>query len=324
VCTRAKYANLVAMLLGAANTIQLLLSPGNAVAIKIIKDTNDVKPIKQEVALLRSCQHPGVITFEDFIHESTNYYMILELCEGGELFDRIVSKEAYAEVDARRVIRTLLQVTEHLHGMSIVHRDYKPENLLLKSLYDDSDMRLCDFGLATLASGRNLTEVVGTPGYMAPELLSRTTQHDAWFLEVAYGTEVDLWAVGVLMFVLVEGAAPFYDDDPKLLDEQVKTAKLEFDDEMWEHCHKDAKELVTRLLEKKPEKRITATEALQHSWFAGHTDDDCTGPDHKLGVTLSHLQKLKRDLDTNRMCIDGCQSCKFFDAMRSSGQQKMA
>ena len=107
------------------------------------------------------------------------------------------------------------------------------------------------------------------------------------------------------------------------MDEQVKTAKLEFDDEMWAHCHKDAKELVIRLLEKKPENRITATEALKHSWFAGHTDGDCTGPDHKLGVTLSHLQKLKRDLETNRMCIDGCQSCKFFDAMRSSGQQKM-
>lgn len=265
-----------------------LRDSGEPVAVKVIGDNVDCGPIKQEVALLRSCQHPGVIKFMDFIHESPNYYMVTELVEGGELFDRIVSKEAYAEADARKVILTLLRVTEHLHSLGIVHRDYKPENLLLKSMDDDSDMRLCDFGFATLAKGRSLTQVVGTPGYMAPELLK----------DEVYGAEVDLWSTGVLLYILIEGAAPFYDEDPDLLDEQVKAAVLDFDPEAWDPVSTEAKQLVQQLLQQDPENRITAAQALRHSWFDG---DDCMLKTHQCRCTYSSLQKVKKDLAAVRL-----------------------
>lgn len=265
---------------------------GEAVAVKQMSDNQDCKLISLEVGLLRSCQHPGVIGFVDFLHDAPSYYMVTELVEGGELFDRIVSKEHYAEVDARKVIHRLLQVTEHLHSINIVHRDYKPENLLLKSMHDDSDMRLCDFGFATLAKGRSITQVVGTPGYMAPEVLH----------EKPYGVEVDLWATGILMFMLIEGAAPFYDEDPDKLDDLVKKAVLDFDPEMWCAVSPEAKDLVSLLLHRAPHMRITAQQALKHKWFT-ELEENLQFP--LCGVTSDKIKSVKRNFARIRMKTAG-------------------
>eukprot|EP00658_Telonema_sp_P-2_P015027 TRINITY_DN1574_c0_g1_i10.p1 TRINITY_DN1574_c0_g1~~TRINITY_DN1574_c0_g1_i10.p1 ORF type:complete len:287 (-),score=59.76 TRINITY_DN1574_c0_g1_i10:618-1478(-) len=146
------------------------------VAIKTVNEKWDKKQecnFKEEVTLLKSLTHPNVIHFVDFMYEAPNYYLVTELVTGGELLDRIVEKQFYNEGDAKKLVGTLLDITQYLHRLKMVHRDYKPENVLLATLDNDFDIKLADFGFATVCEGRSLSVKCGTPGYMAPEMLQK-------------------------------------------------------------------------------------------------------------------------------------------------------
>jgi calcium/calmodulin-dependent protein kinase I len=195
------------------------LSDGVLLAAKVINKSKltqeDMGLLSNEIAILNSLDHPNIIHLIEFIDEASNLYIVTELVAGGELFDRIVRKEHYSEKDARHLVRVFLETMVYLHKRNIVHRDLKPENLLLLSDKNDTDIKIADFGLSKRV--KDLTgndPACGTPGYVAPEILQGKM----------YGTEVDIWAIGVIMYILIAGYPPFYNDDQKKLQADQKCA----------------------------------------------------------------------------------------------------
>ncbi|KAJ8598221.1 hypothetical protein CTAYLR_005529 [Chrysophaeum taylorii] len=237
-------------------------SSGLAVAVKCISKTaelkaEDIASLQEEVAVLRSIDHPNIIKLYDFFEEKKMYYMVIELMEGGELFERIVKKTFYNEKEARDLIRILLDALAYLHHRNIVHRDLKPENLLLKSPYNDFDIKLADFGFAKQVNGKSLDTQCGTPGYVAPEILKGTK----------YGSEVDMWSCGVIVYILLGGYPPFHDDNHAILYRKIKAADYTFEPQYWEQVSDDAKDLIRKMLVVNPDSRLTADQALRHPWF---------------------------------------------------------
>ncbi|MBN3323586.1 KCC1B kinase, partial [Atractosteus spatula] len=178
---------------------------------------------------------------------------------GGELLDRILERGMYTERDASHVIRQVLDAVQYLHELGIVHRDLKPENLLYDTPFEDSKIVISDFGLSKMEEQGALSTACGTPAYVAPELLEQKT----------YGKEVDLWAVGVISYILLCGYPPFYDENDTKLYQQIVKAEYEFDSPYWDDISESAKDFISHLLQRDPEKRFTCEQALRHPWISG-------------------------------------------------------
>ena len=168
------------------------------------KDDEDA--LRLEIDILGSLNHKNIVRQFEYFEEKDKFYVVLELIEGGELFDRIVKKTSYNEEEARQLVVILFNAMKYLHDNRIAHRDLKPENLLLASLENDSDVKLADFGFAKRANGFSLTTQCGSPGYVAPEILTG----------VKYGVASDIWSLGVITYILLGGYPPFADDDQVL------------------------------------------------------------------------------------------------------------
>lgn len=238
------------------------LSDGELLAAKVISKSKmtseDMSLLSNEIAILNSLDHPNIISLVEFIDETSHLYIVTELVAGGELFDRIVRKEHYSEKDARNLVRVFLETMVYLHKRNIVHRDLKPENLLLLSDKNDTDIKIADFGLSKRV--KDLTgndPACGTPGYVAPEILQGK----------AYGTEVDIWAIGVIMYILIAGYPPFYHDDQKKLFKQIKNARYDFHPQHWDGKSKDSQDMIQMMLCKDQRKRWTAEKLLAHPWM---------------------------------------------------------
>jgi len=210
-----------------------------------------------------------VVRIYDFFDDEENRmsWMVMELMTGGELFDRIVKKQYYTEVEARATASTIIDCIEHLHEQGIAHRDLKPENLLMKSETNDNDLKLADFGFAVKCNGRDQTAQLGTPGYVAPEILE----------EKAYGTQVDMWSCGVILFVMIGGYPPFPQEGSgqqatQAMFKKIKKGEYEFDERWWSEVSPEAKDLISKLMTVDPDKRLTARAALRHPWFLAEPD----------------------------------------------------
>lgn len=241
---------------------------GQVYAIKCVDksrlDETDIRALKDEVSILKSVHHDNVMKLVEDFEEMDYFFLVTELVKGGELFDRIVTKECYSEMNARDLSRVLLETLAFLHDRCIVHRDLKPENLLLKTLDDDSAITLADFGYAARLSARDeksLRDSCGTPGYVAPEILCKKR----------YGTKVDMWSCGVIIFILLGGYPPFGGDDHEML-QMIRVGKFRFDPTYWDSVSEEAKDLIKKLLTVDPDKRLSAAEALKHPWIC-ETDD---------------------------------------------------
>ncbi len=179
---------------------------------------------------------------------------------GGELFDRIVNVHpmGYSEKTASKLIKKLVQSIQYLHKKGIVHRDLKPENLIYANFSDDSEVKITDFGLAKIATGHSyLTTACGTPNYVAPEVLTNE----------GYDEAVDMWSIGVILYILLCGFPPFYSDNTQELFDQIISGKYDFPSPYWDHISKEAKDLIVKLLETNAEKRYTPEQVLQHPWI---------------------------------------------------------
>jgi len=233
------------------------------VAIKIIeKNEMDTSRLETEVMILKKVQHPNIIELKGFYDTTTKLYLIMELVTGGELFNRIVELGAYSEATAISVVKKLLDAVAYLHSQNIVHRDLKPTNLLLKSVDDDSDVKIADFGLSKILGENALMQTAcGTPIYVAPEVLAGES----------YDREVDLWSIGVIMYILLCGFPPFFNDGTNvaMLFDQIMSGKFDFPDPYWTDISDDAKDLINKLLTVEPKDRPTAEEALKHPWIKG-------------------------------------------------------
>ncbi|XP_059923237.1 calcium/calmodulin-dependent protein kinase type IV [Gadus macrocephalus] len=230
-------------------------------ALKVLKKTIDKKIVRTEIGVLLRLSHPNIIRLKEIFETETNITLVLELVTGGELFDRIVERGYYSERDAAHVIHQILEAVAYLHENGVVHRDLKPENLLYEDMSLDAPLKIADFGLSKIIDDQvPMKTVCGTPGYCAPEILRGN----------AYGPEVDMWSVGVILYILLCGFEPFFDPrGDQYMYSRILNCDYQFVSPWWDEVSLNAKDLVSRLILQDPRKRLTVQEALCHPWVLG-------------------------------------------------------
>ncbi|XP_044057375.1 serine/threonine-protein kinase DCLK1-like isoform X1 [Siniperca chuatsi] len=259
---------------------------GREYALKIIsKDKCRGKEhmIQSEVSILRRVKHPNIVLLIEEMDTHSELYLVMELVKGGDLFDAITSSNKYTERDASSMLFNLASAIKYLHSINIVHRDIKPENLLVYEHHDGSkSLKLGDFGLATVVNGPLYT-VCGTPTYVAPEIVA----------EMGYGLKVDIWAAGVIMYILLCGFPPFRGsgEDQEALFEQILRGLLDFPSPYWDNVSDTAKALITGMLQVEVDQRYTAVQVLDHPWV---NDDGVSENEHQLLVA----GKIKKHFNT--------------------------
>lgn len=229
-------------------------------AIKMIEKREGRAVFETELSVLRRARHENIIQLIEVFESQDRVYMVLELATGGELFDRIVAKGTFTERDATRVVQMALDGLKHLHALGITHRDLKPENLLYYHPGNDSKIMITDFGLsATRKPGEDglMTTTCGTPEYIAPEILARKP----------YSCAVDLWAMGVISFILLSGTMPFDDENRTRLYRHIMKVDYSYSGEHWKDVSQLAKDFIDRLLTVDPSQRLTSSQALRHPWI---------------------------------------------------------
>ncbi|PIN02154.1 Ca2+/calmodulin-dependent protein kinase, EF-Hand protein superfamily [Handroanthus impetiginosus] len=242
---------------------------GQDVAVKVIPKSKmttaiAIEDIRREVKILRALTgHKNLVQFYDAYEDEDNVYIVMELCKGGELLDRILSRGGkYAEEDAKVIMIQILSVVAYCHLQGVVHRDLKPENFLFTSKDEHSPLKAIDFGLSDYVKpDERLNDIVGSAYYVAPEVLHRS-----------YGTEGDMWSIGVIAYILLCGSRPFWARTESGIFRAVLKADPTFDEAPWPSLSPDAIDFVKRLLNKDYRKRLTAAQALSHPWLAGLHD----------------------------------------------------
>ncbi|KAL2464572.1 CDPK-related kinase 1 [Forsythia ovata] len=242
---------------------------GLDVAVKVIPKSKmttaiAIEDVRREVKILRALTgHKNLVQFYDAYEDEDNVYIVMELCKGGELLDRILSRGGkYSEEDAKAVMVQILSVVAYCHLQGVVHRDLKPENFLFTSKDEHSPLKAIDFGLSDYVKpDERLNDIVGSAYYVAPEVLHRS-----------YGTEADMWSIGVIAYILLCGSRPFWARTESGIFRAVLKADPSFDEAPWPSLSSDAVDFVKRLLNKDYRKRLTAAQALSHPWLAGHHD----------------------------------------------------
>ncbi|KAH7520145.1 hypothetical protein FEM48_Zijuj08G0113300 [Ziziphus jujuba var. spinosa] len=257
---------------------------GQQVAVKVIPKAKmttaiAIEDVRREVKILRALNgHSNLIQFYDAYEDRENVYVVMELCEGGELLDRILSRGGkYTEDDAKAVMIQILNVVSFCHLQGVVHRDLKPENFLFTSKEETSQLKAIDFGLSDFVRpDERLNDIVGSAYYVAPEVLHRS-----------YSTEADVWSVGVIAYILLCGSRPFWARTESGIFRTVLKADPSFDEPPWPSLSPEAKDFVKRLLYKDPRKRMTAAQALSHPWLR-----DCKDVKVPLDILIFKLMKV--------------------------------
>ncbi|KAF6136238.1 hypothetical protein GIB67_001647 [Kingdonia uniflora] len=237
---------------------------GQQVAVKIISKAKmttaiSIEDVRREVKILKALSgHKNLVKFHDACEDAQNVYIVMELCEGGELLDRILSRGGrYTEEDAKVIVVQILSVVAFCHLQGVVHRDLKPENFLFTNRDEDAPMRLIDFGLSDfIRPDERLNDIVGSAYYVAPEVLHRS-----------YSLEADIWSVGVITYILLCGSRPFWARTESGIFRAVLRADPNFEDSPWPSVSAEAKDFLKRFLNKDHRKRMTAAQALSHPWL---------------------------------------------------------
>ncbi|KAK9713240.1 hypothetical protein RND81_06G013900 [Saponaria officinalis] len=273
--------------------VATLKSTGDRVAVKKISKSKMVLPVavedvKREVKILKELTgHENVVQFYDAFEDDNFVYIVMELCEGGELLDRILAKKdgRYTEKDAPVVVRQMLKVVAECHLHGLVHRDMKPENFLFKSSKEDSPLKATNFGLSDFINpGRKFSDIVGSAYYVAPEVLKRKS-----------GPESDVWSIGVITYILLCGRRPFWDKTEDGIFKEVLRGKPDFRRKPWPTISNSAKDFVKKLLVKDPHARLTAAQALSHQWVreGGNASD--------IPIDISVLHNMRQFVKYSRM-----------------------
>lgn len=224
------------------------------------KRKRDSNPLLSEIDIMRSCDHSGVIKLYEVYEADKHVHLVMEVLDGGELFNRIRNKGTYTEADAIKVTRNILEALAYLHDKGIVHRDLKPENLILAGNEDDYNVKIADFGLATFVQpGEKLDLPCGSPGYVAFELLQDPSP--------GYDTKADIFSVGVIVYILLTGRPAFHGADYKQILAKNKQGDPPYPKRFWNKISEHGQDLVKSMLQKDQNLRLSAREALQHPWF---------------------------------------------------------
>jgi len=229
-----------------------------SIAKRKLISPEDVEDVRREIHIMHHLSgHPNIVTIKGAYEDATSVHLVMELCAGGELFDRIIQRGHYSEAKAAELTRTIVGVVETCHSLGVMHRDLKPENFLLANQREDAPLKTTDFGLSVFFKpGEIFTDVVGSPYYVAPEVLRRH-----------YGPEADVWSAGVILYILLSGVPPFWAETEQGIFEQVLKSELDFVSDPWPKISDDAKDLIQKMLNPHIESRLKAHQVLCHPWI---------------------------------------------------------
>lgn len=257
---------------GYYGTVKLAIpknDPTRRYAVKSIDKTKltDTKldKISRELEILSTLDHPNIIKYYETYNDDQYFHIVMEYCTGGELFERIIKKKYYPEIEACEVIYKIASAITHCHSHDIVHRDLKPENILYESMNEHSDIKIIDFGLGRKHKSEldELHSIVGSPYYVAPEVLEGN--HDK---------KCDIWSLGVIMYVLICGSPPFYSENKIELYYKIRNEQPTFQGKIWQKVSSEAIDLIKEMLNKNPKKRPKSDKIIEHSWFKTYLQGD--------------------------------------------------
>jgi calcium/calmodulin-dependent protein kinase I len=279
-----------------------------------LKKKSDDDGVFREVDVLKNLSDvQGIVSLIDFFVQPDEFHIVQVFARGGDVFDRLARRTTYSEEDARKLARRLLETMRDMHNRGYVHRDLKPENLLLKHEEVDSNILVADFGFSRKIPPEGLRTRCGTPAFVAPEILVGSR----------YREEIDMWSVGVLLFLLIGGYPPYQDENHRGLFRKIRAADYIFHESYWEHVSTDAKVLISSLMCVNPEHRWTAEQALACSWI--QAEDDAWSS-HSLGKALEELRKFnaRRKLKSAMRAVHWATTACFWnpDNVTFSQQQK--
>ncbi|XP_057436347.1 calcium-dependent protein kinase 26-like [Lotus japonicus] len=257
-----------------------------SIAKRKLLTEEDVEDVRREIQIMHHLAgSPNVISIKEAYEDAVAVHVVMELCAGGELFDRIVERGHYTERKAARLARTIVGVIESCHSLGVMHRDLKPENFLFVNEQEDSPLKAIDFGLsAFFKPGEIFNDVVGSPYYVAPEVLRKR-----------YGPEADVWSAGVIVYILLCGVPPFWGESEQDIFEAILHGDLDFTSDPWPSISESAKDLVMKMLVRDPRKRLTAYDVLRHPWI----QVDGAAPDKPLDSAV--LSRMKQFTAMNKL-----------------------
>lgn len=237
---------------------------GDLRAVKIFKKSEfsqeeiESRFVFGEVEILKSLDHPNILKVYEYFEDPEHFYIVMEYCEGGDIFDKIEQNGRITERYAAKVMTFLLKGINYMHNKNIVHRDIKPENILItnKSDYKNLNIKIIDFNVATKKDSKNLDGVTGTTDYMAPEVFTGV-----------YNEKCDLWSCGVVLYLMVSGQLPFPSPNDEEAELAIRNNKLTFPNEFFEGVSRECKDLISKLMNKNPRNRLSAVQALDHVWL---------------------------------------------------------
>eukprot|EP01120_Amphizonella_sp_Union-15-10_P007060 TRINITY_DN2347_c0_g4_i1.p1 TRINITY_DN2347_c0_g4~~TRINITY_DN2347_c0_g4_i1.p1 ORF type:complete len:272 (+),score=68.08 TRINITY_DN2347_c0_g4_i1:278-1093(+) len=244
---------------------------------------DDIRLLKREIDIMKRVEHPNILKLHEIYESKEKVFIVMELVNGSELFDRIVEKGYYSEKNAIIIVKQILAAVDYLHQQGIAHRDLKPENLLCSGQDEDEIVKIADFGLSKVFSGdEELMTSCGTPGYVAPEVLMCET----------YDKSVDMWGIGIITYILLAGYPPFYAESDTALFEKIMNAEYDFDDECWDDVSDLAKDFIRHLLAKDPNERLSAPQAIKHPWLNSEKPSDAP---LKIGGAMKEYNKQRKE-----------------------------
>ncbi|KAL6506152.1 Calcium-dependent protein kinase 17 [Orobanche gracilis] len=251
------------------------------IAKRKLANKEDIEDVRREVQIMHHLTgQPNIVELKGAYEDKHSVHLVMELCAGGELFDRIIAKGHYTERAAASLLRTIVQIVHTCHSMGVIHRDLKPENFLLLNKDENSPLKATDFGLSVFfKEGEVFKDIVGSAYYIAPEVLKRR-----------YGPEVDIWSIGVMLYILLSGVPPFWAESENGIFNAILRGHVDFSSDPWPSISNGAKDLVRKMLNSDPKQRLTAFEVLSHPWIK----EDGEAPDTPLdNAVLSRLKQFR-------------------------------
>ncbi|XP_019151661.1 PREDICTED: calcium-dependent protein kinase 1-like [Ipomoea nil] len=252
-----------------------------SIATRKLLSKDDVDDVRREVQIMHHLTgHRNIVELKGTYEDRNHVHLVMELCAGGELFDRIIAKGHYSERAAAGLCRQMVTVLHYCHSMGVMHRDLKPENFLFLSSDENSPLKATDFGLSVFFKpGDTFKDLVGSAYYVAPEVLRRN-----------YGPEADIWSAGVILYILLSGVPPFWGENEQSIFDAVLRGHLDFSSDPWPSISSSAKDLVKKMLRSDPKERLSATDVLNHPWM--REDGDASDKPIDIAV-LSRMKQFR-------------------------------
>ncbi|KAK9103783.1 hypothetical protein Sjap_021037 [Stephania japonica] len=252
-----------------------------SIATRKLTHRDDIEDVRREVQIMHHLTgHRNVVELKGAYEDRHSVNLVMELCAGGELFDRIIAKGHYSEHAAAALCRQIITVLHYCHSMGVMHRDLKPENFLFLSGDEESPLKATDFGLSVFFKpGEVFKDLVGSAYYVAPEVLRRN-----------YGPEADIWSAGVILYILLSGVPPFWGETEQSIFDSVMRGHIDFSSDPWPSISNSAKDLVKKMLRSDPKERLSSLEVLNHPWM--REDGDASDKPIDIAV-LSRMKQFR-------------------------------